>query len=208
MVTVSKFFEIQNSAYRSTGPSPPNGPQGQKACAKMGRFDGLDHTCMVLTLRVDPWNDDVRDVGTELLPTNATVDPFVESARWSVIPSLHWLRAGRIMFADGVRRVDMDLGSTLEGQNAYGLFGSFVAGAVLYSEEDARIERCLVNRKLVMGNVISENADIRLDSVHMTYDGHAAVGHSCSVFLPELRNLVRGLESRLVAHATEKEFSS
>ena len=134
MVTVSKFFEIQNSAYRSTGPSPPNGPPSQKACAKMGRFDGLDRTCMVLTLRVDPWNNDVRDVDTEFLPTNAAVDPFVESARWGVIPSQRRPRTP--------------------------------AGAVLSSEEDARIEGCLVNRKLVMGNGISENADIRFDSVH------------------------------------------
>ena len=115
MVTVSKFFEIQNSAYRSTGPSPPNGPRSQKTCAKMGRFHGLDRTCMVLALRVDPWNDYVRDVGTELLPTTAAVDPFVESVRWSVIPSLCWPRTSRITFVDGVRIVEMGLDGELEG---------------------------------------------------------------------------------------------
>ena len=59
-----------------------------------------------------------------------------------------------------------------------------------------------------MGNGISENADIKLDSVHITYGGHTVIGHSSSVFLPALRSLVRGLESRLVAHTTEKELSS
>ena len=70
---------------------------------------------MVLTLRVDPWNDYVRDVGTELSPTKAAVDPFVESVRWSVIPSLRWPRTSRFMFVDGVRRVEMGLDGELGG---------------------------------------------------------------------------------------------
>ena len=46
-----------------------------------------------------------------------------------------------------------------------------------------------MNRKLVMGNGISEKVDIRVDSVHIVYGGHAVAGHSRSVLLPVLRKV-------------------
>ena len=81
-------------------------PRARRPVLKWGDFGGVDRTCMVLTLHVDPWNDGVRDVDTEFLPTNATVDPFTASARWGVISNPPWPWTSRIIFVDGVCRVD------------------------------------------------------------------------------------------------------
>lgn len=54
-----------------------------------------------------------------------------------------------------------------------------------------------------MGNGISENVNIRADSVHIAYGDHAVAGPFGSVLLPVLQNLMRGLERRLVADMTE-----
>jgi hypothetical protein len=105
----------------------------------------------MLTLRADPWTPD-HGMGFEarLDEPPARVDAAVETGDWSVPRRPEPAPQGPIWFVDGVRRIDQRLLATEGGRRAYGLFGTFAAGAVR-SDGRAAFREHVVDRMLVTG---------------------------------------------------------
>jgi len=104
-----------------------------------------------LSLRLDPWAAEY-DASIQLSPDEAppVVDLSVEGRRWEAVRPSGLARPPRVVFVDGVRRIEHRL--LLEGgeSSVYGLFGSYAVGAVSVGGE-ARVERAEVRRVVCTG---------------------------------------------------------
>jgi hypothetical protein len=104
------------------------------------------------TLRLDPWAPEYE--GSIQLPSDDDgghpVDTRVEQAELKAIRPADGPRPRRIAFVDGVRRVEHRLLVTRGDRTAFGLLGSFGAGAVRV-DGVARVTDVLVGRAAVVG---------------------------------------------------------
>jgi hypothetical protein len=110
-----------------------------------------------LDLRLDPWE---VDYGTELPlgvpredPADAKVDPAVERplAEWApILPELAAGTLPRLVFVDGVRRVEARVIARRAGRIVHGAFGSYGVGHVEVADGAARLGDAHIDRILVL----------------------------------------------------------
>jgi hypothetical protein len=154
----------------------------------------------MLKLRIDPWGAEYE--GGLQLPAEeenevaAEVDIGVEHDKWvAVLPN-----AGarpRLVFVDGVRRVEMRLLADLEESAYYGLFGVLAAGAVTISGTDAAILPPTVVRTVVMGGgIVHDPLTVPglAGSSALTFEWHPTADNNPAAPLQELQRLMRETE--------------
>jgi len=75
----------------------------------------------------------------------------VEPARWQPIQPHDAVRPARVVFVDGVRRIDVRLLGTRGDAVFHGLFGSYAVGTVVLQPGSARLGTHVVGRRVVLG---------------------------------------------------------
>ncbi len=127
----------------------------------------------MLALRADPWTPD-HGMGFEPRTDEppARVDPFVETQDWSRARRPRPTPRAPVWFVDGVRRIEQRLVAVEGDRRAYGLFGSFAAGAVR-SDGRATFEDHRVDRLLVTGGGLAHDEPVRV-----------GIGGTCATFRP------------------------
>jgi hypothetical protein len=125
----------------------------------------------MLSLRADPWTPD-HGMGFEARPDEppARVDAHVETEDWSVPRRPSLAPHGPVWFVDGVRRVDQRLLVSDGTRRAFGLFGTFAAGAVR-SDGRATFEDHVVDRLLVTGGGLGsdQSVGLRIGGAHVEF---------------------------------------
>jgi len=130
-----------------------------------------------LRFRVDPWAVEYgASIETDLAPSEATVEVATERAAgdWAVVaPSES--SADRVLFVDGVRRVDARV--WIEGPEAEvrpGICGTYAAGAVLSTGKRASFMGALVRRGVFSSSASTD----AIQTCHGTYEPRSVAGLS------------------------------
>ena len=127
-------------------------------------------------VRIDPWEVDFGDQ-TPLTPLegqlNELVDheiELIESAWGPVIPN-ETPPHNRVVFVDGVRRLEARIQVRQGQQLIYGAFGSYAAGAVLLENSEASFVEVRVSRSVVLGSGerLPRPVSVRPDLVYEQY---------------------------------------
>lgn len=159
---------------------------------------------MALALRIDPWaseyqgavqlSEDDDDVAP---PSELKLDVELKEDEWrSIVPLTS--PPSPAVFIDGVRRVEVGVILQDDGKMAYGLFGSYAAGAVLCSYQEAIIDRREIARRIVLG-AGHHHPLVRVEAgpAELEFQGHSAIQNSPRATLQELQNLMRSLEAQI-----------
>lgn len=165
----------------------------------------------MLKLQIDPWGPEYE--GGLQLPADADdeapadIDLTVEQLTWAAISSDEGPRP-RLVFVDGVRRVELRLLADLDGDTHYGLFGVLAAGAVTIAGR-AETQPPTVTRAIVMGGGIADK-DVTVPgiagSVALSFIWRPTADNTPAAPLQELQRLMRETEVTIAqAHADEPE---
>lgn len=166
----------------------------------------------MLKLRIDPWGPDYEGGlqlpadGEEEVP--ADVDLTVEQPTWEAIRPSERSRP-RLVFVDGVRRVEVRLLADLDGETHFGLFGALAAGAVRITGKRADTLPPAVSRVIVMGGGIAgEQLTVPsiAGSIALPFAWHPTGDNTPAAPLQELQRLMRETEVAVAQeHGAEPE---
>ena len=155
----------------------------------------------MLKLLIDPWGAEYE--GGLQLPAEedddeipADVDLTVEEVEWVAIEPLDRGRP-RLVFVDGVRRVEMRLLADLDGAAHYGLFGALAAGAVTIAGTNATVRPPMVVRTVVMGGGIGHEpltVPGLAGSSALAFEWHPTADNNPAAPLQELQRVMRETE--------------
>jgi len=155
-----------------------------------------------MRLRLDPWPGDY-DGALQIEEFDQTqtaeIDTEVETSVWAGVPPQDRGRPCRIVFIDGVRRIDARvLGESSSGQPVYGMFGSLAAGAVEVEANRALVKQVAVRRYLILGSNESGDAEaFQIGNVVVTFESYSAVDGAPTAPMLALQNLMRSEEANL-----------
>ena len=160
---------------------------------------------MALALRIDSWASEyqgavqlLEDDGGAAPPSGLRLDIELNEAEWHPITALPTPAPPPLVFIDGVRRVEVGVIADEDAKVAYGLFGSYAAGAVLCTPSGASVEARQVARRLVLGGGgLHPPVHVGAGSTTLEFRGHAALENSPRATLQELQNLMRTLEAEI-----------
>ena len=162
-----------------------------------------------LDLRLDPWD---VEYGTEIpFTTEATtapegVDVAVESppSRWAPIePGAARGLPPRLVFVDGVRRVEARVVARRGGRLAHGAFGSYAVGAAVSERGRIRIEEVHVERVLALDSGQSLGEALRI-APRLTYRPVSTAESDPGAPLQRLQDEMRLAEERLARRMAER----
>jgi hypothetical protein len=155
----------------------------------------------MLKLRIDPWGPEYEGGlqlpadGEEEVP--ADVDLTVEQSTWEAIRPSERARP-RLVFVDGVRRVEVRLLADLDGETRYGLFGAVGAGAVAITGQHAETLPPKVRRVIVMGGGLA-GEDVTVPgiagSIALPFGWQPTADNTPAAPLQELQRLMREAEA-------------
>jgi uncharacterized protein len=128
----------------------------------------------VLVLKADPWRPDFgagAEAGFDEDMTKVVVDPSVETGDWSRPLAPSPCPPEPVTFVDGVMRTELRVLASDGDERAWGLLGSYAAGAVrcdgtatVISEEEP------IGRALVLGSRIpAESIELTVGACKLTY---------------------------------------
>lgn len=169
---------------------------------------------MPLTLRLDPWTptyESALQVEEEDAGGVPDVNHFVETDDWRVIePPRPDPLPSPVFFIDGVRRIDTGVVDEADGGIAYGLLGSYAAGATVHRDGRADIYAEHIARRVILG-AGREHAPIHVPAGSLTlqYDPASTPENSRSKVVAEIQVLMRKLEGDLgrdIAQQAELTF--
>ena len=150
-------------------------------------------------LRLDPWPAEyeapIQIASVE--PEAADVDPRVERADWIAVRPASAMQVRGLYFVDGVRRVEARVLAGESEVPVHGLFGSAAAGCVRVEEQNARFDRMVVERFLVLGQGVWQRDSVRVGSAEVVFEAHAIPDNSPADALDALQKLMRSAEARL-----------
>ena len=158
----------------------------------------------MVDLRADPWRPDFgagAEIGFDEEITNAAVDVAVETTDWSrgVTPAPCDPEA--FCFVDGVMRSELRVLASDGDKRAWGLIGSFAAGAVvcngraLFTAEDTPIGRVM----LLGSRVEAPGLQIQIGKSLLGYRAHAVTDDSPTGLRRSLQRLMLAAEQTLAA---------
>jgi uncharacterized protein len=110
-----------------------------------------------LKVRVGPWDveygsETQTGYGGELGPEEVSLDVEVPTTKWQPVTPSSARLPPRLVFVDGVRRLEVRLLVKDGGQFCHGAFGSFAVGSAVVTEGVARHDQALVGRLVVVGS--------------------------------------------------------
>ena len=161
-----------------------------------------------MDLRVDPWRPDFgagAEIGFEDEISEAAVDVSVETADWSrgvVVPPCD---PESFTFVDGVMRSELRVMASDGDKRAWGLVGSFAAGAVTcngaasFAAEDNPI-----GRVMLLGSRIEAPAlEVQIGRSALSYRCHPVTDDSPMALRRQLQRLMLAAEQTLAARLSE-----
>lgn len=124
------------------------------------------------------------------------VDVSVEHPTWAAVMPGERARP-RLVFVDGVRRVEVRLLADLNGETRYGLFGALAAGAVTITGQRAETLPSRVRRVIVIGGGLT-GEDLTVPgiagSIALAFAWQPTAENSPAAPLQELQRLMRETE--------------
>jgi hypothetical protein len=166
----------------------------------MSLFGGLD-------VRVDPWD---VDYGTEL-PLEAEEPPAEDVALDVELPPGEWtpltpppLARPRLVFVDGVRRIEARLVLRRDNRVAHGAFGSLAVGAVMVANDAATCDEIRVDRVVVTGAGEAIPGPVQVDPV-LTYRPVSTADPGPDSPLRKIQEEMRSSEERLARDLAARE---
>ena len=158
----------------------------------------------MVQLRADPWRPDLG-AGAEAsqdedLPT-PFVDPLVETADWSRPLAPSPCDPETFYFVDGVMRTELRVLATNGSRQAWGMLGSYLAGAVC-CDGSARFvcEDEPTGRALILGGRIeADPLQVAVPNARLVYNPHPIADDSPTSLRIALQRLMLGFEQRIAA---------
>lgn len=158
----------------------------------------------MVSLKADPWRPD-HGVGAEVsfedeLP-HAVTDPGIETSDWSQAVAPGPCPPEAVVFVDGVMRTELRVLASDGDKRAWGLIGSYAAGAVrcdgaaTYVAEEHPIGRAF----LLGGRIETGGIDITIGRQRLSYDCHPTTDDSPTGLRRGLQRLMLAEEQRLAA---------
>lgn len=158
----------------------------------------------MIQLRADPWRPD-HGVGAEVSfedeMTHAVTDPTVEATDWSKPISPPPCPQDAVVFVDGVMRTELRVMASDGDKRAWGLIGSFAAGAVrcdgvaAFVAEDRPVGRAF----LLGGRIEAPDLEVRIGAAKLSYECRATTDDSPTGLRRGLQRLMLAEEQRLAA---------
>ena len=163
----------------------------------------------MVDLRADPWRPDFgagAEIGFDEELSEAAVDVSVETTDWSRGVSVAPCDPEAFCFVDGVMRSELRVLATDGDKRAWGLIGSFAAGAVicngkaLFTAEDVPVGRVM----LLGSRVEAPNLDIHIGNASLPYRVHPVTDDSPTALRRSLQRLMLNAEQTLAARLSEE----
>lgn len=158
-------------------------------------------------IRIDPWEVDYGDqtplaIGGDASDGDAQVDHEVEvsEASWAPIhpEAVGAMPQQRVVFIDGVRRLEARLHALQGSQIIYGAFGCYAVGAVVLGPEAASFGETSVVREVVLGSGAVLPADVRVRP-DLTYKPTSTAPPEVDAPLRHIQDAMRSAEAQLAA---------
>ena len=163
-----------------------------------------------LRVRYDPWDVDYGDQ-TPLVGIDDEHDPKidldveVDGARWEAIrPPPGAAPQRRVVFVDGVMRLESRITVRTGDRMAYGAFGSFAVGAAVLGAGAAAFGELRPFRAAVLGGGASLPGDVRVRA-GLVYRAHTTPKHDLAAPLRYLQESMRREEARLAAELCRED---
>lgn len=158
----------------------------------------------MVQLRADPWRPDLgagAEASQDEELATPFVDPEVETADWSrpITPSP--CDPDTFYFVDGVMRTELRVLATNGSRQAWGMLGSYLAGAVC-CDGSARFvcEDEPAGRALILGGRIeSDPLEVQAPNLKLVYNPHPIADDSPTSLRIALQRLMLGFEQRIAA---------
>ncbi|HEY7875482.1 MAG TPA: hypothetical protein VIG64_10210 [Actinomycetota bacterium] len=158
----------------------------------------------MIQLRADPWRPD-HGVGAEVSfedeMTRAITDPTVETEDWSRPVSPPPCPQDAVVFVDGVMRAELRVMASDGDKRAWGLIGSFAAGAVRCDGSASFVaeERPVGRTFLLGGRIEAPDLEITIGQATLAYRCRATTDDSPTGLRRGLQRLMLAEEQRLAA---------
>lgn len=164
-------------------------------------------------IRIDPWEVDYGDQTplapqAELDDNGAHVDHEVELPEASWAPIRPEVAASiphqRVVFIDGVRRLEARLHARQGGQLIYGAFGCYAVGAVLLTPDAACFAESVVRREVVLGAGERLPAPVHVRP-ELTYETASTPESEVDAPLRYIQDSMRRAEARLAVEQCRED---
>jgi uncharacterized protein len=163
----------------------------------------------VVELRADPWRPDFgagAEIGFDEEISQAAVDTAVETTDWSRGVVVAPCEPEPFVFVDGVMRSELRVMASDGDKRAWGLVGSFAAGAVTcngsasFSAEDTPVGRVM----LLGSRVESPGIDLTIGRAALSYRYQGVTDDSPTGLRRQLQRLMLSAEQQLAARMSDQ----
>ena len=161
-----------------------------------------------MDLRADPWRPDFgagAEIGFDDEISEAAVDVSVETADWSRGVVVAPCDPEAFTFVDGVMRSELRVMASDGDKRAWGLVGSFAAGAVTCNGSAAfTAEDNPVGRVMLLGSrVEAPTLEVQIGRSALSYRCHPVTDDSPMALRRQLQRLMLAAEQSLAARLSE-----
>lgn len=162
----------------------------------------------MVNLRADPWRPDFgagAEIGFDEEITAAAVDVSVETTDWTRGIVVAPCDPEPFCFVDGVMRSELRVMASDGDKRAWGLVGSFAAGAVLCNGSAAfTAEDVPVGRVMLLGSRVEAPAfNVQIGRSALSYRSHPVTDDSPTGLRRQLQRLMLSAEQTLAARLSE-----
>ena len=164
-----------------------------------------------MDLKVDPWRPDFgagAEIGFDDEISNAAVDVSVETNDWSRGVTVAPCDPEPFTFVDGVMRSELRVMASDGDKRAWGLVGSFAAGAVTcngtasFTAEDVPIGRVM----LLGSRIEAPSLDVQIGRSSLSYRCHSVTDDSPTGLRRQLQRLMLSAEQTLAARLSDQSL--
>lgn len=163
----------------------------------------------MVELRADPWRPDFgagAEIGFDEEISQAAVDTAVETTDWSRGVRVAPCDPEPFCFVDGVMRSELRVLASEGDKRAWGLVGSFAAGAVMcngsaeFASEDTPVGRVM----LLGSRVESPGIDVKIGQAELSYRYQGVADDSPTGLRRQLQRLMLSAEQTLAARMSDQ----
>ena len=171
----------------------------------MAQFGELD-------VRLESWDVEYGsefplDAPEEASADEVSLDVEVPAGRWDAIEPRPTTIPGRLLFVDGVRRLEARVVVRSNARLCRGAFGSYAVGSVLATNGDATIREVRADRVIVVGSgeSLPEPIDLMSFAPALTYRPLSVPSQEVDAPLRGILDQMRRAEERLARELADEE---